>query len=65
MELELLRIIFDYTKQRKLIDRQFLDKFIEIVVNYKNLDGYVKFVMFSEEIQSRDSGTVLASIIIY
>ena len=61
MEMELLRIIFDYTKQRKLIDRKFLDKFIEIVVNYKNLDDYVKFVTFSEEIQSRDTGTVLAS----
>ena len=38
------------TKQRKLIDRKFLDKFIEIVVNYKNLDDYVKFVTFSVEI---------------
>ena len=61
MELELLRIIFDYTKQRKLIDRNFLDKFIEIVVDYKNLDDYVKVIIFSEEIQSRDNGIVLAS----
>ena len=61
MELKLLRIIYDYTKQRKIIDRKFLDKFIEIVVNYKSLDDYVKFVTFSEEIQSKDSGTILAS----
>ncbi len=61
MEFELLKIIYDYTKQRKIIDRKFLDKFIEIVVNYKNLDDYVKVVTFSEVMQLSDNGAVLAS----
>ena len=58
MELELLKIIFDYTKQRKFIDRNFLDKFIEIVVNHKKLDNYVGTIIISDEINNRN---VLAS----
>lgn len=42
MDVELLRLIYDYSIKGKLIDKAYLDKFIEIVVRHKELNHYVR-----------------------
>ena len=42
MELEILKLIFDYSKTGHFPDHYFLDKVVEIVVKNKDLNDYVK-----------------------
>ena len=41
MEKRLLRLIYDYSVLDKKIDNSYIEKFVDIVVNEKNLNGYV------------------------
>jgi len=42
MESELLRLVYDYSVNRKLIDNEYIEKIIDIVIRYKKIDKYVK-----------------------
>lgn len=48
MELEILKLIYDYSINEKLADKEFIDKIIEIVVSKKSLNRYVKSLQFTE-----------------
>lgn len=39
---KILRLLFDYSRNYKLVDINYIDKLIEIVVNEKELDEYIK-----------------------
>lgn len=42
MESKLLRLIFDYSKNGKLVDKAYLEKLIDLVVNSKDISEYVQ-----------------------
>lgn len=42
MESKLLRLIFDYSKNGKLVDKVYLEKLIDLVVNSKDISKYVQ-----------------------
>lgn len=42
MELELLKLFYDYSTREKLVDEYYIDKFLDIVINEKELNNYVK-----------------------
>ena len=42
MESKLLRLIFDYSKNGKLVDKAYLEKLIDLVVNSKDISQYVQ-----------------------
>lgn len=44
MELEILKLVYDYTVNRKIADTNFLNKLIGIIVTSRNLDNYVSEV---------------------
>ena len=60
MELEILKLIYDYSKKRKLVDTIFIDKLIDIVVQKKGLHDYVKNVAYSNEVKGQDEGITCA-----
>ena len=45
MELEILKLIFDYSKTRHFPDHYFLDKVVEIVVKNKEDSSLVQLVL--------------------
>ena len=49
MKLELLRLIYEYIKNRKEMDETFVNKIIEIVVNNKELNPYIKGIIITNE----------------
>ena len=49
MNLKLLKLLFDYSKQGKIVDINYIDKLIEIVVSEKGLNEYVKWVKIMTE----------------
>ena len=53
MELEILKLIYDYSVNRKLIDPKFIDKLIEIVVSKKSLNDYVRNVEFTNKLEKK------------
>lgn len=42
MNQKILKLLFDYSKQGKIVDINYIDKLIEIVVSEKDLNRYVK-----------------------
>ncbi|MBE6138770.1 MAG: hypothetical protein E7173_03400 [Firmicutes bacterium] len=61
MELEILKLIYYYSVNGKLVDSKFIDKIIEIVVNKKNLDSYVRNVRFTSQLDKNDYGVTCAA----
>lgn len=60
MELEILKLIYDYSTNGELVDRKFVDKIIEIVVSKKSLDDYVRSVQHTYKLPKDDQGVVCA-----
>lgn len=54
MELEILKLIYDYSINGKLVDKKFIYKIIEIVVSKKSLNYYVRSVQFTNELYKND-----------
>ena len=54
MELEILKLIYDYSVNGKLVDSKFIDKLIEIVVSKKSLNNYVRNVKFTNKLEKND-----------
>lgn len=48
MKSKLLRLIFDYSKNGKLVDKAYIEKLIELVVDSKDLGDYVKNLAIEE-----------------
>lgn len=61
MELEILELVFDYSIKGKLADNQFVDKIIEIVVKKRNLNDYVRDVIFTTEQEGSNDFRTTAS----
>lgn len=51
MELEIVKLIYDYSANGKLVDSKFIDKIIEIVVSKKSLNNYVRNVRFTNKLE--------------
>ena len=47
MEYEIIKLIYDYSINKRLADNDFINRIIEIVSRERNLDKYVKDVEFS------------------
>ena len=60
MEVEILRLIYDYSVKGKIADSKFIDKIIEIVVTKRNLDDYVQDVIFTDQLDKSDDMVVFA-----
>ena len=56
MEYEIARLLFDYSLNGKIVDKQYADKLIDIVVNNRNLDDYVSRVTFTNKFKKDDEG---------
>ena len=54
MELEILKLIFDYSKTGHFPDHYFLDKVVEIVVKKRDLNDYVKKTVFIDKLGEAD-----------
>lgn len=49
IKLEILKIIYEYSKKKKIIDKYAIDKIIEIVADSKNLNDYIKNVSYTTD----------------
>lgn len=54
MKLEILKLIFVYSKAGRFPDHYFLDKVVEAVVRARDLDGYVHNIAFTDEIDDKN-----------
>lgn len=61
MELEILKLIFDYSKAGRFPDHYFLDKVVEIVVKKRDLNDYVKNTVFIDKLDGAESDKTFAS----
>lgn len=61
MELEILKLVFDYSRNGKLADNKFIDKIVEIVVKNRDLHEYVRNIRFVAGINGDANGLALAS----
>lgn len=61
MELEILKLIYDYSVNGKLVDLKFIDKITEIVVSKRSLSDYVRNVQFTNKLEKNDYAVVSAS----
>lgn len=57
MELEILKLVYDYSINRKLVNFKFIDKLIEIVVSKRSLNDYVKRIRFTNDLEKDSSVT--------
>ena len=61
MELEILKLVFDYSRSEKLADNKFIDKIVEIVVKKRDLHEYVRNIRFVAGMNGGANGLTLAS----
>lgn len=61
MELEILKLFYDYSINGKLVDPNFIDKLIEIVVSNKKLNDYIRTVEFTNRLDKSDYAVQCAS----
>jgi len=55
MQFELIRLLFDYSNNNKLVDEKFIDKLLEIIVNKSKLKEYVKDYSIIDEINLKNA----------
>ena len=58
--LEILKLVYDYSRNGKLVDRKFVDKIIEIVVSKRELNDYVRQVVFKDGLEKTANGVIAA-----
>ncbi len=61
MELEILKLIYDYSINGRLVDKIFINKIIEIVVKKKDLNNYIRNVYYTNSLEKNDNGVVCAA----
>ena len=50
IELQLLRLVMDYSLKGKLVDRAYIEKLVDIVVSNKDLHEYVRSLTFTDKL---------------
>lgn len=58
---KILRLIFQYSKQGKLVDIYFIDKMIELFVSENGLNNYVERVGFTNKYKKENNELVIAT----
>lgn len=61
MELEVLKLIFDYSVKGKLVDSKFIDKIIEMVVSKRHLNDYIRNVRFTNKLEKSSDELYIAT----
>ncbi len=61
MELEILKLIYNYSAHGQLIDVKFIDKLVEIIIVKNNLQNYVRDVRFTDKLEKRENAVVCAA----
>ncbi|MBQ9318691.1 MAG: hypothetical protein IJR82_03595 [Bacilli bacterium] len=61
MYLKILKLLYDYSIREKLVDINFINTLIEIVVNQCELDGYVQNIEFKKILMKINNGVSCAS----
>jgi len=62
MDINILRLIFDYSIKKKNADREFVERLIDIVVNSNELHDYVRELFFYEE-NAKDASKYIVSVL--
>lgn len=66
MNEEILKLVYNYTYNGKIVDRQYIDKLIEIVVKNRELNKYVTEVHFNNDYpENNENGIVTAGYNMY
>lgn len=61
MELEILKLVYDYSINGKLVDSKYIDKIIETVVVKQSLNDYVQNFRFTNDLEKDENGIVCAT----
>lgn len=61
MQLELARLLYDYSLDNKMINKTYIDKLMDIIINGKGLSDYVKKYEISEKNSNMTAGYVYSS----
>lgn len=61
MEIDILKLIYDYSVNGKLVDLAFINIIIEIVVSKKSLNNYVRNVQFTNKLEKNDYSVACAA----
>lgn len=63
---KLLKLLFDYSKQGKIVDQNYMDKLVEIVVREEGLNNYVRRTkIVTDEIQKRNISSDRITLAVY
>ena len=54
MELEILKLIYDYSVNGRLVDVKFADQLVNLVVSKKGLNSYVRGIEFTDKLPKND-----------
>ena len=65
MERDILKLIYDYSRNSRFVDVRFIDKLIELVVRNRSLDSYVKRVAFTNALRKDNYSIVCAAYDVY
>ena len=65
MERDILKLIYDYSRNSRFVDVRFIDKLIELVVRNRSLDSYVKRVAFTNTLRKDNDSIVCAAYDVY
>lgn len=66
MTVKLLKLLFDYSQQGKVVDQNYMDKLVEIVVREEGLDNYVRRTkIVTDEIQKRNISSDRITLAVY
>ena len=60
-QLQLARLLYDYSSNNNMVNKAYIDKLMDIVVNGKNLNDYVSNYEISGENSSLDAGYIYSS----
>ena len=61
MDIKILRLIFDYSINKRNADKEFVERLIDIVVNSNELNDYVRNLYFYEENACDDNGLLMVA----
>ena len=54
MELEILRLLYDYTRAGRLVDKKYIEKLTEIVVKRRTISDYVQKIIYTDCLSKDD-----------
>jgi len=51
MEMDIIKLVYDYSRRGKYVDLEFIHKLINIVVSYRSLNSYVRSIKVKETLE--------------